>query len=74
MTLYDEARVIGGQLNMARVVPGKSEFNETIRYFQATLERLGVDVRLGHRVTARELSAARLRPRRRRHRSKAARP
>ena len=56
VTLYDEAEVIGGQLNLARVVPGKFEFKEAIRYFQVTLEGLGIDVRLGHRATARELN------------------
>ena len=56
VTLYDEADVIGGQLGLARVVPGKYEFNEAIRYFRVRLAGLEVDLRLGHRATARELS------------------
>ncbi|MET9562160.1 NADPH-dependent 2,4-dienoyl-CoA reductase [Streptomyces tauricus] len=46
VTLYDAAPEIGGQLNVARKVPGKQEFDETIRYFRTQLELRGVDVRL----------------------------
>ncbi|MEV7139045.1 NADPH-dependent 2,4-dienoyl-CoA reductase [Streptomyces tauricus] len=46
VTLYDAAPEIGGQLNVARRVPGKQEFDETIRYFRTQLELRGVDVRL----------------------------
>ncbi|MFG3586257.1 FAD-dependent oxidoreductase [Streptomyces sp. NPDC047990] len=56
VTLYDAAGEIGGQLNVARKVPGKQEFDETIRYFRTRLERLGVDVRLNTRVTAGDVS------------------
>ena len=42
---------------MARRIPGKEEFGETLRYFQRRLERLAVDVRLNHRVSAAELQA-----------------
>ncbi|MEU3248297.1 NADPH-dependent 2,4-dienoyl-CoA reductase [Streptomyces sp. NPDC006875] len=56
VTLYDAAGEIGGQLNVARKVPGKQEFDETIRYFRTQLERLGVDVRLNIRVTAGDVS------------------
>ncbi|MFF1449294.1 FAD-dependent oxidoreductase [Streptomyces sp. NPDC058274] len=52
VTLYDAAPEIGGQLNVARKVPGKQEFDETIRYFRTQLELHGVDVRLNTRVTA----------------------
>ncbi|MET8409659.1 NADPH-dependent 2,4-dienoyl-CoA reductase [Streptomyces sp. NPDC005195] len=56
VTLYDAAGEIGGQLNVARKVPGKQEFDETIRYFRTQLERHGVDVRLNTRVTAGDVS------------------
>lgn len=56
VTLYDAAGEIGGQLNVARKVPGKQEFDETIRYFRTRLEQLGVDVRLNTRVTAGDVS------------------
>ncbi len=59
VTLFDARDEIGGQLNMARVVPGKSEFDETLRYFRGLLERRGVDVRLGRAVTASELTSGR---------------
>lgn len=52
VTLYDAAHQIGGQLNVARKVPGKQEFDETIRYFRTQLELHGVDVQLNTRVAA----------------------
>lgn len=58
VTLYDAAAEIGGQLNVARKVPGKEEFDETLRYFRTQLELRGVDVRLNTWVTAEELTAA----------------
>jgi len=58
VTLIDGAGEIGGQFNMARQVPGKEEFNETLRYFQKQLEITGVNLRLNHRVkSADELQA-----------------
>ncbi|MFE4758095.1 FAD-dependent oxidoreductase [Streptomyces mirabilis] len=57
VTLYDAASDIGGQLNVARKVPGKQEFDETIRYFRTQLELHGVDVRLNTRVAAEDVSA-----------------
>ncbi|MFE9398816.1 FAD-dependent oxidoreductase [Streptomyces flavidovirens] len=58
VTLYDASDVIGGQLNIARKVPGKEEFNETLRYFRSRLDELGVEIRLGTRATAESLTAA----------------
>ncbi len=55
VALYDAAPAIGGQLNLARQVPGKDEFNETIRYFNQQIERTGLELKLNHRVTAQEL-------------------
>lgn len=58
VTLYDAASEVGGQLNIARKVPGKEEFDETLRYFRTQLELRGVEVRLNTRVTAEQLAAA----------------
>jgi 2,4-dienoyl-CoA reductase (NADPH2) len=55
VVLFDAAAEIGGQLNLARQVPGKEEFNETLRYFRRRLEITGVDVRLGALATAADL-------------------
>ncbi|MEO6886640.1 MAG: NADPH-dependent 2,4-dienoyl-CoA reductase [Jatrophihabitantaceae bacterium] len=55
--LFEAAGEIGGQFNLARRIPGKEEFAETIRYFVRQLELTGVKVNLNHRVTAAELSA-----------------
>ncbi|CAA9310334.1 MAG: 2,4-dienoyl-CoA reductase [NADPH] [uncultured Lysobacter sp.] len=50
VTLFEAASEIGGQFNYARRIPGKEEFNETVRYFNNRLHETGVDVRLGTRV------------------------
>ena len=55
VTLVDAASEIGGQFNIAKKVPGKEEFHETLRYFRRQLELGGVDLRLGHRVEAAQL-------------------
>ncbi|MFJ9963402.1 FAD-dependent oxidoreductase [Streptomyces avermitilis] len=57
VTLFDAASEIGGQLNVARKVPGKQEFDETLRYFRTQLEQHGVDVRLNTRVTSEQVVA-----------------
>ncbi|MEV7194239.1 NADPH-dependent 2,4-dienoyl-CoA reductase [Streptomyces sp. NPDC093510] len=57
VTLFDAADEIGGQLNVARKVPGKEEFDETLRYFRTQLDLRGVDVRLNTVVTADDLAA-----------------
>ena len=56
VTLFDGADEIGGQFNLAKQVPGKEEFHETIRYYRAMLEKYQVTVKLGARVGAEELS------------------
>jgi 2,4-dienoyl-CoA reductase (NADPH2) len=48
--LFEAAPELGGQFRFARLVPGKEDYGETIRFFEAELERLGVGVRLGHEV------------------------
>ncbi len=53
--LFEADRELGGQLNMARQVPGKNEFNELLRYFRASLDHLGVPVHLNTRVDAQYL-------------------
>jgi 2,4-dienoyl-CoA reductase (NADPH2) len=58
VTLYEAAPSIGGQLNLARAVPGKEEFHELVRYFEARVEQEGVQLRLGQRPAAAELAAA----------------
>ncbi|MER6477231.1 NADPH-dependent 2,4-dienoyl-CoA reductase [Streptomyces filamentosus] len=55
VTLFDAASEIGGQLNVAKRVPGKEEFHETLRYFRVQLAEHGIDVRLDTRVTAADL-------------------
>ncbi len=59
VTLFEAAPDVGGQFNLARRIPGKEEFAETLRYFRTRLAKAGVEVRLGQRATADELAAAR---------------
>ena len=55
--LYDAAAEIGGQLNMAKVIPGKEEFYEMLKYFTRQIELLGVNVHLNTRVSAEDLAS-----------------
>ncbi|WP_307071577.1 FAD-dependent oxidoreductase [Streptomyces sp. B3I8] len=55
VVLYDAAGEIGGQLNVARKVPGKQEFDETLRYFRTQLRLRGVQVRLNTRADVGDL-------------------
>ncbi|WP_030377929.1 MULTISPECIES: NADPH-dependent 2,4-dienoyl-CoA reductase [unclassified Streptomyces] len=56
VVLFDAAGEIGGQLNVARKVPGKQEFDETLRYFRTQLRLRGVEVRLRTTVGAGDLA------------------
>jgi len=55
VTLFEANSEIGGQFNLAKVVPGKEEFHETIRYFKVQIEKTGVDLRLNTRVNREQL-------------------
>jgi 2,4-dienoyl-CoA reductase (NADPH2) len=57
--LFDGAGEIGGQFNLARRIPGKEEFSETLRYFRRRIERTGVRLHLNTRASAQSLIAAR---------------
>ena len=55
VTLFEAAAEIGGQFNLARRIPGKDEFAETLRYYRRRIERSGVRLELGRRVGAGDL-------------------
>lgn len=55
VTLFDGAEAIGGQLNIAKTIPGKPEFAETLRYFRHALAEANVTLKLGQRVGAEDL-------------------
>ena len=55
VTLFEAQPEIGGQLNLAKRIPGKEEFGETLRYFSNRLTLAGVNLRLNTAVTARSL-------------------
>jgi 2,4-dienoyl-CoA reductase (NADPH2) len=52
VTLFESAREIGGQFNMAKLIPGKEEFHETLRYFTHRIDDSGVELRLNTAATA----------------------
>jgi 2,4-dienoyl-CoA reductase (NADPH2) len=58
VTLFDSADEIGGQFNLAKRVPGKEEFSETLRYYQRMIEVLSIDLQLNTRVDAAQLKNA----------------
>ncbi|MFE0642685.1 FAD-dependent oxidoreductase [Streptomyces sp. NPDC058877] len=55
VTIFDAAAEIGGQLNVAKQVPGKEEFDETLRYFRVQLAEHGIEVRLNTHVSTADL-------------------
>ena len=57
VTLFDSAAEIGGQFNLAKRVPGKEEFYETLRYYARMIEVLGIELHLQTRVDAAQLKA-----------------
>ena len=55
VTLFESAGVIGGQFNMAKKIPGKEEFHETLRYYTHRLADTGVELRLNTWATPESL-------------------
>src|SRR5690554_6788998 len=56
VTLFDAAAEIGGQFNVAKLIPGKEEFYETLRYFRRRIETTGVQLKLNTRVSSADLT------------------
>ncbi|HET9835603.1 MAG TPA: NADPH-dependent 2,4-dienoyl-CoA reductase [Rhodanobacteraceae bacterium] len=52
VALYEQSDEIGGQFNLAKRIPGKEEFAETLRYFSHRLRELGVELHLGESADA----------------------
>ncbi|MEE2720357.1 MAG: FAD-dependent oxidoreductase [Pseudomonadota bacterium] len=57
VTLFEGSSELGGQFNLAKRIPGKEDFDETIRYFRTRLAEENVDMRLNTRPTAADLEA-----------------
>ena len=55
VTLFDRADEIGGQLNMAKQVPGKEEFWGLVDWYRAMVADLGIDLQLGREIGAKDL-------------------
>ena len=58
VTLFDSASEIGGQFNIAKQIPGKEEFYETLRYFNKQIQLHNVKLRLNTRVSKDDLVKA----------------
>ncbi len=58
VTLFEAKNEIGGQFNIAKQIPGKGEFYETLRYFEHQIATTGVELQLGQKVTAAELNTS----------------
>lgn len=56
VTLFEARDHIGGQFDMARRIPGKEEFNETVRYYETQLKKHNVAIHLSTRVAAKDLT------------------
>jgi len=56
VTLIESGPEIGGQFNIAKRIPGKEEFNETLRYFSRQIELKGIELRLNTRATVEALA------------------
>ncbi|HCC5836570.1 oxidoreductase [Citrobacter farmeri] len=57
VTLFDAQGEIGGQFNIAKQIPGKEEFYETLRYYRRMIDVTGVTLKLNHYVAADDLLA-----------------
>jgi 2,4-dienoyl-CoA reductase (NADPH2) len=55
VTLFDSSNEVGGQFNIAKMIPGKGEFHETIRYFKNKIKLTGVKLQLNQRMSAEQL-------------------
>ncbi len=58
VTLFESSDRIGGQFNIAKRIPGKDEFGETLRYFGRKIELSGVKLKLNHRASVEELASS----------------
>jgi 2,4-dienoyl-CoA reductase (NADPH2) len=58
VTLFEASSEIGGQFNLAKRIPGKEEYRETLRYYRRMLQVHGVDLHLGSPVSAAQLKAS----------------
>ncbi len=56
VTLFEATGEIGGQFNIAKQVPGKEEFYETLRYFNTKIKLTGVDLKLNTKATEADLT------------------
>ena len=55
VTLFEASEAVGGQLNMARKIPGKEEFNGLVEYYKNEVGRLDIDLELNKKPTVQEL-------------------
>ncbi|MGB3621469.1 NADPH-dependent 2,4-dienoyl-CoA reductase [Ketobacter sp. MCCC 1A13808] len=56
VTLFEADNKIGGQFNIAKQIPGKEDFAETLRYFSAMIEKWDIDLQLNKKATLQDLT------------------
>jgi 2,4-dienoyl-CoA reductase (NADPH2) len=56
VSLFEVSQTLGGQLTLARAVPGKNEFDDTLRYFRRQVDKHGVNLHFGRRASPEDLS------------------
>ena len=57
VSLFEASDKLGGQFNLAKVIPGKEEYAETIRYYENMMAKYGVEIHLNQRINAEALSS-----------------
>lgn len=56
VTVYEKNQTLGGQFNLAKIIPGKEEYSHTVEYFTYRLKQLNVDVKLNHEAKVEDLT------------------
>ena len=57
VSIFEKKATIGGQFNIAKEIPGKEEFHETLRYFKTMIKKYNIELKLNHEVTMSELES-----------------
>ena len=55
VSLFDENNEIGGQLNFAKMIPGKEEFHGLLDFYKNEIKRLKIDLKTDHKVKTTDL-------------------
>jgi len=56
VTLFEAQEAVGGQFSLARAIPGKEEFDETLRYYRGRVDATGVELKLNTNAASQDLA------------------